>query len=167
MSKWVNKKISVPQNFMTELASLTSCIHVTKYRFSHFRCFIFLQKIMAYSLQWFDDCDDSSWLSAWLHLDWATIQKWMVYLWSRSGDGETQAPGLDLDMGWHRLLIQILRHSGHGKLRPGKVVQAFNPGTLGQADLWVQGQPETEQVQNPGMVAHIFNLDHTFCWRPT
>ena len=30
-----------------------------------------------------------------------------------------------------------------------------------------QGNPETEQVPNSGMVVHTFNLGYTFCWRPT
>jgi hypothetical protein len=52
-------------------------------------------------------------------------------------------------------------------LGPGKVVQVFNPRRLRQGDSWVQGHSGTKQVPDPGVVVHIFNLDHTFCWRPT
>lgn len=83
---------------------------------------------------------------------------------------------------WHwktQILTQILTWDDTGfwsrywgivakkSLGQGKVIHGFNLRRLGQADLWVQGQPGMEQIPNPGMVVHIFNLDHTFCWRPT
>jgi hypothetical protein len=42
------------------------------------------------------------------------------------------------------------------------VMHTFNPRRQRQADLWVQGKPNTEQVLgkenlNPGLVAHTFN----------
>jgi len=40
----------------------------------------------------------------------------------------------------------------------------FNPRRLSQGDLWVQSQPGTKQVPDPGVVAHTFNPGHTFCW---
>ena len=52
-------------------------------------------------------------------------------------------------------------------LGPGKVVCAYNPRRCRKADLWVQGQPGTEQVPNLGVVVHTFNLGHIFCWRLT
>jgi hypothetical protein len=48
-------------------------------------------------------------------------------------------------------------------LGPGKVVHAFNPRRLRQRDLWVQGQPGTEQLPDLGVMVHTFNLGHTFC----
>lgn len=54
----------------------------------------------------------------WLHLEWAIIQKWRIHLWSWSQSWKTQASDPDLDIGWHMLLIQILKHSGHENLRP-------------------------------------------------
>ena len=55
--------------------------------------------------------DGYSWLSPWLNLEWTTIQKWRVHLWSRSWGWKTQTSDSELDM-------EILRHSGHEKLRP-------------------------------------------------
>lgn len=40
-----------------------------------------------------------------------TLQNWRVHLWSRSWDWKTESSDLDLGM-------EILRHSGHEKLRP-------------------------------------------------
>ena len=76
-------------------------------------------------------CSSYSWLSTWLHLKWTTIQNWWAHLWSRSWDWKTKVSDLDLGM-------EILKHSGHENLSPGKVVQAFNPRRLRQGDLWVQ-----------------------------
>ena len=90
-------------------------------------------------------CGRYSWLSIWLPLEWTTIQKWRAHL----------------------SVIQILRHSGRESLGPGKRIHDSNPRRQRKPDLWVQGQPGIEQVPNPGMVVHTFNLGHTFCWRPT
>lgn len=50
-------------------------------------------------------------------------------------------------------------------LGSGKVVHTFNPRSLRHGDLLVHRQPWTEQVPDPGVVEHTFNLGHTFCWR--
>jgi hypothetical protein len=68
---------------------------------------------------------------------------------SQSWGWETHVSDLDLSM-------EILRHSGYEKLRYT---------WLRQGDLWVQGHPATKQVPDPGVVAHTFNLGHTFFWR--
>jgi hypothetical protein len=110
--------------------------------------------------KYFTFCNDYYWLSTWLHLEWTTIQNLRAHLWFRSWGWKTQVSDLDLCM-------EILRHSGHEKLRPGKVVQAFNPRRLRQGDFWVPSHPGTKKIPNPGMVLHFFNLSYTFCWRPT
>ena len=78
----------------------------------------------------------------------------------------------DLEAERYRFLIQIIawKSSGIGakkSLGLGKVVQAANPRRLRLGDLRVQGQPVTKQVPDPGMVEYTFNLNQTFCWRPT
>jgi hypothetical protein len=78
----------------------------------------------------------------------------------------------DLKAGRHKFLTCILAWRSWGivamkSLGPGKVVHSFNPRRLRQGDLWVQGQPGTKQVPDPGMVIYTVNLGHTFCWRPT
>ena len=78
----------------------------------------------------------------------------------------------DLEDGRHKFLTWILAWRSWGivtmkSLGSGKVVHTFNPSKLRQRDLWVQGQPGTKQVPDPGVVAHTFNLGHTFCWRHT
>ena len=52
------------------------------------------------------------------------------------------------------------------RFSPGEVVHVFNPRRLRQGALWVQDQPGTKQVSDPGMMVHTFNLGHTFCWKP-
>ena len=54
-----------------------------------------------------------------------------------------------------RILTLILTWSSWGivamkSLCPGKVVHTFNSRRLRQADLWVQGQPGTKQISDPG-----------------
>jgi hypothetical protein len=66
-----------------------------------------------------------------------------------------------------KLLIQILRHSGHEKLRPRQSSIHPQSQETEQVDLWVLGHPRTEQAPNLGMVAHTFILGYIFCWRPT
>jgi hypothetical protein len=78
----------------------------------------------------------------------------------------------DLEAGRYKFLTWILAWRSWGivtmkSLGSGKVVHTFNPSKLRQRDLWVQGQPGTKQVPDPGVVAHTFNLGHTFCWRST
>jgi hypothetical protein len=76
---------------------------------------------------------------------------------------------IDLKAGRHRFLTLTWRSCGlvaMKNLGPGKVIHAFNPRRLRQADLWIQGQPGTKQVPDPDVVLHTFNLGHTFCWRP-
>jgi hypothetical protein len=95
------------------------------------------------------------------------------YIWnelqSRIG-GLTSGP--ELEAGRHKFLTWILTWRSWGmvtmkSLGPDKVGQIFNSRRLRQGDLWVQGQPGTKQVPDPGVVVHIFNLGHTFCWRST
>ena len=93
------------------------------------------------------------------------------YIWnelqSRNG-GHTCDP--DLEAGRHRLLTWILTWFWSRSwgivakkfLDAGKVVHTFNPRRQRQADLWVQGQPGTEQVPSReslslGMVIYSFN----------
>jgi hypothetical protein len=78
------------------------------------------------------------------------------YVWnelqSRNG-GQSCDPVLEGRR--HRLLdIYIFRHSGMKSLRPGKVIDPFNPRKLCQTDLWVQGQPGTKQDPDPGVLVH-------------
>jgi hypothetical protein len=65
-------------------------------------------------------------------------------------------------MRWHMLLIQILSIVDMKILAQGKGVHIFDPRRLRQADLWVQGQPGTEQIPNPAMVVYTFILGYTF-----
>jgi hypothetical protein len=82
------------------------------------------------------------------------------YVWngpqSRIG-GLTCKPGLEA--GRHKFLTWILAWRSWGtvamkSLGPGKVVHTFNPRRLRQGDLWVQGQPGSKQVPDPGVVVH-------------
>ena len=41
----------------------------------------------------------------------------------------------DLEAGRHRLLVWILRNSGHESLHPGMVLHTFNPGDKGKQNL--------------------------------
>jgi hypothetical protein len=56
----------------------------------------------------------------------------------------------DLDLG-----MEILRYNGYEsqKIKTGRSLSSRSSGT--------------KQVSDPGMVAHTFNLGHTFGWRPT
>jgi hypothetical protein len=47
---------------------------------------------------------------------------------------------------WIKGVVTLGQHPTHLILGPGMVVQAFNSRRQRQADLWVQGQPWTEQV---------------------
>ena len=78
----------------------------------------------------------------------------------------------DLQSGRHKFLTWILAWRSWSivpkkSLWPGKGVQSFNFRGVRQEDLWVQGQPWTKRVSDPGLMVHTFNLGHTFCWRPT
>ena len=53
----------------------------------------------------------------WVWCLFLVVQKWRVHLWYRSWSWKTQASDVDIDMGWHMLLIQFLSHSSHEKLR--------------------------------------------------
>lgn len=62
------------------------------------------------------------------------------HLYSRSWGCKTQASEPAIG-------IENLRHVVMKSLGLGKGVYAFNPRRLKQAELWVQGQPETKQFQ--------------------
>lgn len=92
---------------------------------------------------WVLVCDSCSWLSTWLHLEWTIIQKRRAHLRSGSWGWETRSPVQDLDM-------EILRHSGHEKLRPGQGSTLLMSGnwvkqisefkvSLGQSKFQIQG----------------------------
>ena len=89
------------------------------------------------------------------------------YIWNelqpRTG-GLTCDP--NLEAGRPKFLTWILAWRSWGRvttisLGQCKVVYVFNPRRLSQWDLWVQGQPGTKQVPDPGMVVHTFNLGAT------
>ena len=70
----------------------------------------------------------------------------------------------DLEAWIYKFLTWILAWRSWGivamkSLGPSKVVCTFNARRLRQGNLWVQGQSETKQVPDSGMVVH------TFCWR--
>ena len=78
-------------------------------------------------------------------MEWTTIWKWRVLLWSRT-------------WGWkHRLLIYILKNHGHEKL---KEISKF------KANL-EQGELQVDQSLEPGMVDHAIHpsIQKTEPWR--
>ena len=98
------------------------------------------------------DCDDYSWLSSWLHLEWITIQKWRGHLWCRSWGWKTQTSDPDVMKCRSWNIVDVKR------LGPGKIVQTFTPRRLRQADLWVQSKPGKMQFPDLVVVRHTFNL---------
>jgi hypothetical protein len=47
---------------------------------------------------------------------------------------------------WNKGVVTLWQDSTQLSIDSGMVVQTFNPRRKRQADLWIQGQPRTEQV---------------------